>query len=476
MFKGLTGDKGLVVKDKAAHHAISAKFPQPIDNTDNTLVVQYEVKLQNGLDCGGAYLKLLTDEANLHEEEFSDKTSYQIMFGPDRCGSTNKVHFIVRRKSPLTGEYEEKHLIGTPHMVTDKLTNLYTLIIKPDQTYEIRINGDIKKAGSLIESLDFQPAFSPPLTIADPDDVKPEDWVDLKTIPDPEQAVKPDDWDEDAPFMIPDPEAVKPEDWDESIEEVIPDPEAEKPEDWDDEEDGEWISPVISNPECVDHGCGPWEAPMIENMNFKGKWIQPEIPNPDYIGPWSPREIPNPNYYNDTKPANLEPIGAVGFELWTMSNDILFDNIYVGHSIEEAETIGNATYAEKIIYEMQEEVASRPKVDDPSAEPSLWDQFKEDPINFLIYQAEIFYTFFKRDPIFAVKQYPETAAAFGVIIVSILGLLFGTIVTIFGAAKQAEKKSTDANDATAEPVAAAASGSSGAAAGTTEAKKRTAKN
>lgn len=47
VFKGMEGDKGLIVKDKAAHHAISAKFPKVIDNKDKTLVVQYEVKLQS---------------------------------------------------------------------------------------------------------------------------------------------------------------------------------------------------------------------------------------------------------------------------------------------------------------------------------------------------------------------------------------------------------------------------------------------
>jgi calnexin len=46
VFKGMEGDKGLVVKDKAAHHAISAKFPKAISNKKDTLVVQYEVKLQ----------------------------------------------------------------------------------------------------------------------------------------------------------------------------------------------------------------------------------------------------------------------------------------------------------------------------------------------------------------------------------------------------------------------------------------------
>lgn len=49
VFKGMEGDKGLVVKNKAAHHAISAKFPEAIDPKDKPLVVQYEVKLQSML-------------------------------------------------------------------------------------------------------------------------------------------------------------------------------------------------------------------------------------------------------------------------------------------------------------------------------------------------------------------------------------------------------------------------------------------
>jgi calnexin len=88
---GIVGDKGLVVKNAAAHHAISAKFPSVIDNKGKTLVVQYEVKLQNGLECGGAYMKLLRENKELHAEEFSNTSPYVIMFGPDKCGATNKV-------------------------------------------------------------------------------------------------------------------------------------------------------------------------------------------------------------------------------------------------------------------------------------------------------------------------------------------------------------------------------------------------
>jgi calnexin len=47
VLKAIEGDKGLVVKNAAAHHAISAKFDKKIDNKGKTLVVQYEVKLQS---------------------------------------------------------------------------------------------------------------------------------------------------------------------------------------------------------------------------------------------------------------------------------------------------------------------------------------------------------------------------------------------------------------------------------------------
>jgi calnexin len=114
---------------------------------------------------------------------------------------------------------------------TNKVTSLYTLIVKPDQTFEILINGESVKEGSLLE--DFSPAVNPEKEIDDPKDKKPADWVDEVQIADPE-ATKPEDWDEEAPFEVVDEEAEKPEDWLVDEPTSIPDPEAEKPEDWDD--------------------------------------------------------------------------------------------------------------------------------------------------------------------------------------------------------------------------------------------------
>lgn len=309
---GMIGDKGLVLKDKAAHHAISAKFPKAITNKDNTLVVQYEVKLQNGLECGGAYMKLLQDNKKLHAEEFSNASPYIIMFGPDKCGSTNKVHFIFRHKNPKTGEYEEKHFSSPPQARITKQTSLYTLIVNPDQTFEIKIDGENVKNGTLHD--DFTPAVNPPKEIDDEKDVKPADWVEEAKIADPE-AKKPEDWDEDAPFEIVDEEAEKPEDWLENEPTSVPDPEAVKPEDWDDEEDGDWLAPTVPNAKCEDvSGCGPWEKPMIRNPAYKGKWNAPLIDNPAYKGIWAPRKVKNPNYFEDKKPANFEAMGGVSFD------------------------------------------------------------------------------------------------------------------------------------------------------------------
>jgi calnexin len=265
------------------------------------------------LECGGAYLKLLRENKALHQDEFSNATPYVIMFGPDKCGHTNKVHFILNHKNPKSGEYEEKHLSSPPTAKIVKTTELYTLVIHPNNTYAIKQNNEEVKSGSLFE--DFTPSINPPKEIDDPKDKKPEDWVDDSRITDPD-AKKPEDWDEDAPYEILDEEATKPEDWLEDEPTTISDPEAQKPEDWDDEEDGDWIAPTVPNPKCADiAGCGPWSKPMKKNPDYKGAWTAPLIDNPAYKGVWAPRKIKNPDYFEDKNPANLEAMGAVSLPL-----------------------------------------------------------------------------------------------------------------------------------------------------------------
>ena len=150
-----------------------------------------------------------------------------------------QIHFIFRHKNPVTREFEEKHLKTPPKPTIEKTTNLYTLILQyvishmsnkieaeiryspSNQTYEVLFNGESQSTGSLLE--DFSPAVNPDAEIDDPEDFKPEDWVDTKRIADPE-AKKPEDWDEDAPYEIPDMDAEMPEDWLVDEPSVIPDP------------------------------------------------------------------------------------------------------------------------------------------------------------------------------------------------------------------------------------------------------------
>lgn len=351
--------QGLVLKTKAAHHGISRWFDEPfVVDDDQPLVIQYEVKLQTGLDCGGAYLKLLDYNATESQPQFSAATKYQVMFGPDRCGSNNKVHFIINRKSPITGVISEKHLVEPPMARYNLLTNLYTLIVDNDH-YEIRINGNVAKAGRLTEPGTFSPPLNPPEEIVDENDFKPLDWDDREFIPDPDQTAKPDWWEEKhGRVFIADPDDKMPEDW---LVDELPyvEIELERPDDWREDRDGEWQgSRLVVNPKCKKvSGCGPWAPRQIPNPDYKSNWIQPDVENPNYKGEWQPRTIANPNYYNDTHPWRLQPIGGVGFDLWSMNPDILFDNIYLGHSVEEAEAIGNLTFLPKFHQELADKKA-----------------------------------------------------------------------------------------------------------------------
>ncbi|KAJ3482943.1 hypothetical protein NLI96_g6641 [Meripilus lineatus] len=442
----IEGDKGLVAKTKAAHHAISAPFEKAIDFSDKPLVVQYEVKYQKGGNCGGGYLKLLEDGFQTAGKEFSDKTPWTIMFGPDLTCPGTKVHFIFRHKNPISGEFEEKHLKVPPRPSIEKLTNLYTLVLHPNNTYDVLFNGESHNRGDLLE--DFNPSVNPAEEIDDPEDKKPEDWVDTKRIADPD-ATKPDDWDEDAPYEIPDEEATKPEGWLDDEPDNVADPDAEKPEEWDDEEDGDWIAPTVRNPKCDSApGCGEWKRPFKANPDYKGKWYAPQIDNPAYKGEWAPRKIANPNYFQDLTPVkSLKSIGGVGIELWTMTEDILFDNIYIGHSIEDAQALAAETFDVKKPLEVAADKAAQPAEDvDEEVEDLTFDAFKADPVTFLRGRLIKFVDAAKVDPVAAFKAQPQTAATLGLAMITFFGML-GTLFGLVGGQQKPITKSAKKTDA-----------------------------
>merc|ERR1711862_735332 len=205
------------------------------------------------------------------------------------CGYTKRTHLIfnykgnnVLKKSDLAYKQENE---GTSH--------LYRLIVKSDNTVKVEIDGEKIYEGSIKDDWEVLK----PKEISDPDDKKPEDWVDDSMIDDPEDK-KPDDWVE---------------------EKRIVDSDAKKPDDWDDEEDGEW------------------EAPMKDNPAYKGDWYGKRISNPAYKGVWEAKKIANPEYVDDDSVYSYADFGFLGFDLWQVKAGTIFDNVIVTDDKAEAD-------------------------------------------------------------------------------------------------------------------------------------------
>lgn len=151
----LKGDRGLVLASESRHAAISSKLDKPFKfDGGKTLVIQYEVAFQKPHTCGGAYLKLLTDGPHIKDlTQFNDKTPYSIMFGPDKCGPTSKVHFIIRHKNPRNNTITEKHCLKlkTEETVfTDHQPHLFTLVVKPDNSYSFFLDQEVSYSKNVI--------------------------------------------------------------------------------------------------------------------------------------------------------------------------------------------------------------------------------------------------------------------------------------------------------------------------------------
>lgn len=327
----IEGDQGLRISQSHKHYGISTKLDSPVSVGDkNGFVVQYEVKYTAGVHCSGSYLKLLIEDPNFESEKLEESTPYSIMFGPDICGGTNKVHLIFRQENPISGKFEEKHMATNVQAIKDDKTHLYTLVVTPDNKFIIKIDGEVKNSGELVSDSDFTPAFQVPKEIDDKDDSQPEDWV---TEP-----------------MMPDPEDIKPEGWDD-IPAEIPDPDAKQPEDWDEDDDGEW------------------EAPSLPNPEYKGPWKQKEIKNPEYKGEWAPRKIPNPDYFKDENPvANLKPIGAIAIEILANDKGIHFDSIMIGNDVTEADRYVSTTFSQKKKLESEKAAQEKSSINESERE------------------------------------------------------------------------------------------------------------
>ncbi|XP_054710195.1 calreticulin-like [Uloborus diversus] len=280
--------KGLRTSKDGSFYAISTKF-KPFTNKDKTFVLQYSVKHEQNLTCGGAYVKVY--DCNLNPRQLHQKTSYLLMFGPDFCSPhVHKIHVIFNYRGKLVPmEWD----IRWPY---DKYSHLYTLIIYPNKRYTVKIDNLDVAEGTLEDDWKFLP---------------PKKIENFK-------ARKPKDWDEN--FEIYDPSDQKPDDWDQP--EYIFDKKATKPDDWNEDIDGAWEPPLVKNPAFK----GPWKPRKIRNANYKGPWIRPFIDNPDYFD--------DPDLYV------FEEICGIGIDVWQVESGTIFDNILISDDPGEAEEHG----------------------------------------------------------------------------------------------------------------------------------------
>jgi calreticulin len=278
-------DTGIQTGEDSKFFGISTSFDS-FSNAGQELIVQYQAKYEKDIECGGGYLKLGPKPSDL--STFGDPTPYNIMFGPDKCGYTKRTHLIFN--------YKGKNVLkksDLQYKQDGEGSHVYRMILKPDNTVRVEIDGQKVYEGSLKDDWELLE----PKQIADPEDKKPSDWVEEAMMDDPEDK-KPDDWVE---------------------EKRIVDTAAQKPDDWDDEEDGEW------------------EAPMIDNPEYKGEWFVKRISNPAYKGIWEAKKIDNPNYVDDDKLYKYDDFSFLGFDLWQVKGGTIFDNIILTDDVAEAD-------------------------------------------------------------------------------------------------------------------------------------------
>jgi len=314
-------EQGLKTVEDARFYSLSAKFPE-FTNANNVLVLQYSLKYTQSIDCGGAYIKL--HPKGLDQESYDGESVYNVMFGPDQCGGTKRVHAILTRSG--TNHLTTKQI----YPETDLFTHSYTFILRPDNSYEVLIDGESKAKGPIEDDW----TILEPKKIQDPAQSKPADWQDQKYIDDPEDK--------------------KPEGWDE-IPKEVKDPEAKKPEDWDDELDGDWEAPIVPNPEYK----GVWRPKQIENPKYQGEWVHPMIDNPAYK--------PADDLYS------YPSFGVVGLELWQVKAGSIFDNFLVTDDEELAaaarKAINTRRENEKALEKAESDLAAAKAAEEAAKNP-----------------------------------------------------------------------------------------------------------
>lgn len=161
---------GIQTSENMKFYELSTKFDKPMSSKDSPLIIQYSVKFEQVIDCGGGYVKLVG--ADFEPSNFGGETPLLIMFGPDICGNENKVHLILDHKGK--GYLWKKK----PTAPNDKLTHIYTAAIYPNGSYAVYLDAKPLDNGTVSSDWDFTVAKE----IPDPADKKPEVKYPFNTI------------------------------------------------------------------------------------------------------------------------------------------------------------------------------------------------------------------------------------------------------------------------------------------------------
>ncbi|XP_055975772.1 calreticulin-3 isoform X1 [Sorex fumeus] len=268
-------DKGLQTTQNSRFYAISARF-RPFSNKGRTLVLQYTVKHEQKMDCGGGYIKVFP--SHLDQKQLNRNSQYYIMFGPDICGfDVTKVHVILHFKNQYHSNKK------TIRCKVDGFTHLYTLVLRPDLSYEVRIDGQVAESGDIEYDWNLESLKS----AAKKTQTEPQRW---------EQ-----DWDKQ--FLDAGPSA---------------------PSDWNSKLDGDLQAPLLQKPPYQD--------------GLKAKGINNDV--------WLHHKLKNTNYLTEYDLSEFENIGAIGLELWQVRSGTIFDNFLITDDEEYAEKFGKATWGE----------------------------------------------------------------------------------------------------------------------------------
>lgn len=311
--------KGIQTSEDGKFYALTTKF-EPFSNEGKVLVLQYSVKYEQDIKCGGAYIKLF--DCSLNPKKFHSYRPYLIQFGPDICGF-KKVHVIFNydgRKLKMKRKLNCKD---------DRFTHLYTLVIRPDNSYMIKIDNKIERRGTLREDWDFLP----PKMINDTKIKKPLYRNDNNKITDSTNEKLQDNNQTSPEFHLNVTEREQ-----NSFEDIL----------------------MVKNQGSKEEQ----KSLPIESFNYEGKRQVTET------------VTESPVHFSDFDLYKFDEICGIGLDIWQVESGTLFDNFLITDDELEAEKHGNDTWGatkqeeklRKIIFDASKTTPSGGPILDPHDE------------------------------------------------------------------------------------------------------------